>query len=88
MATERCNHAGSTFYRPLGDGFERVCERCHLAASGPTIRKAGVAFLKARLIAGEKLTPAQENTVAFSPAPYGTAASCCPSSVVIAVGEA
>jgi hypothetical protein len=83
-----CSHQGSTFYRPLGDGFERRCERCHLSASGPTIRKAGIAFLKSRLVAGDRLSAREEALVGYSPAPWGTAASVCPSSVVIAVGEA
>jgi hypothetical protein len=80
-----CSHQGSVFYRPVGEGYARTCSRCGLEGTGPTIRKAGVTFLKARLVAGEKLTAAEENTVAFSPAPWGTAASCCPSSVVVAI---
>lgn len=75
-------------FRPLGEGFIRRCSSCGLEGTGPTIRKTGVAFLKARLIAGEKLKPREEALVGFSPAPWGTAASSCPFSVVIAVGEA
>jgi hypothetical protein len=72
----------------VGESFERACSSCGISGSGPTTRKAHVSFLKARLIAGERFTAHEEALVGYSPAPWGTAASSCPSSVVVAVGEA
>lgn len=82
-----CSHRGTAFFRPVGEGFFRECSACGISGSGPTIPKAGIAFLKSRLVAGEKLSAREEALVGYSPAPWGTAASVCPSSVVIAVGE-
>lgn len=63
---EDCSHNRGTYHLDCSDRLRYECPDCYLSGETGSAEEARVAFLPARLVAGESLDPTEGATVAYS----------------------